>query len=167
MLTVDMLNQHMPKMCGMKYVAFEERHLDEMQNYGFDDLSEAELREEKQYIVAQTKEDVAFTCLLNDKPICVFGCMKYWDGVAEMWSLISDDFRRFPVHLTKCARVFIDMCEIAFKLHRVEMTVLASDKRATKWPLALYFKHEAFMEKYSSKRQDFNLFVRINHGWKI
>jgi hypothetical protein len=164
MLTVDLINQHMPYKANMRYVAFEDKHLDEMTNYGFDDLSDAEKREEKQYIIAQTKEDVAFTCLYNDKPICVFGCLIYWDGVAEIWSLISEDFREFPLHLTKCGRVWIDICEIAFKLHRIEITVKASDERATKWANALYFTHESFMEKYSARKEDFNLFVRISHG---
>lgn len=164
MLTVDMLNQYMPRKSDMQYVAFEDWHLDKMTNYGFDDLSDAEFREEASYIVAQTKEDVAFTLMLKDKPICVFGCLTYWSGVAEMWSLISEDFRQFPILLTKCGQTWADLCEIALKLHRLEMTVKASDERATKWAYALGFKHESFMEKYSAKREDFNLFVRINHG---
>jgi hypothetical protein len=89
----------------------------------------------------------------------------YWDGVGEMWSLISDDFRQFPIFLTKAGQAWGDICEIAFKLHRLEMTVKASDNRANQWALALGFKHESFMEKYSARREDFNLFVRINHEW--
>jgi hypothetical protein len=164
MMTVDLLNQHMPKIDGIEYVNFEEKHLGQMTNYGFDDFSDAEFCEEVSYIVAQTINDAAFTCIYNGKPICVFGCLLYWEGVAEMWSLISQDFRQFPVLLTKCGQTWADLCEIAFKLHRLEMTVKASDERATKWASALHFKHESFMEKYSARKEDFNLFVRINHG---
>jgi hypothetical protein len=165
MLSVDMVNQYMPQKPYVTYVNFEARHLDKMTNYGLDDLSDAELLEEKQYIIAQTVDDVAFTCLYKGNPICVFGFMMYWDGVGEMWSLISDDFRQFPIFLTKAGQAWGDICEIAFKLHRLEMTVKASDNRANQWALALGFKHESFMEKYSARREDFNLFVRINHEW--
>ena len=164
MITAELLNQHMPHKDGITYVPFEENHLDEMVNYGFDHLSDAELREEKQYIIAQTTEDLAFTCLYHGKPICVFGCLLYWEGVAEIWSLIAEEFRQLPLYLTKAGQVWCDMCEIALKLHRIEITVKASDERATKWASALYFKHESFMEKYSARREDFNLFVRVNHG---
>jgi hypothetical protein len=164
MLSVDMLNQHMPQKEYVTYVDFEARHLDEMTNYGLDDLSDAELLEEKQYIIAQTIDDVAFTILYKGKPICVFGCLQYWNGVAEMWSLISDDFRQFPIFLTKAGQTWADICEIAFNLHRLEITVKDEDCRAIKWAYALGFKHESFMEKYSARREDFNLFVRINHG---
>jgi hypothetical protein len=163
MLSVDMLNKHMPQKEHVTYVDFKARHLDEMTNYGLDDFSDAELLEEKQCIIAQTIDDVAFTILYKGKPICVFGCLQYWNGVAEMWSLISEDFRQFPIFLTKAGQTWADLCEIAFKLHRLEMTVKASDKRATQWASALHFKHESFMEKYSARKENFNLFVRINH----
>jgi hypothetical protein len=163
-LTVELINQYMPQTPNVHYEVFQEKHLDDMRQYGFDGLSDAELAEEKSYIVAQTIEDAAFTIMYKDKPVCVFGCLLYWNGVAEMWSLISDDIRRFPLFLTKCGRTWADICEVAFKLHRLEITVRASDERATKWAFALGFKHESFMEKYSARREDFNLFVRINHG---
>jgi len=147
MLTAELINQHMPSTPNVHYVVFEEKHFDDMRQYGFDELSDAELLEEKSYIVAQTKEDAAFTIMYKGKPVCVFGCLIYWDGVAEMWSLISDDIRRFPLCLTRCGRTWADICEIAFNLHRLEITVKASDERETKWAYALGFTHESFMEK--------------------
>jgi phage pi2 protein 07 len=161
--TIDLVNKYMPKKNNIRFVAFEAKHLDEMQCYGFDNLSDADLAEEKNSIVEQTIDDVAFTILYNNKPVCVFGCVIYWEGVAEVWSLISDDLRKFPVFLTKCGQVWCDICEVLFNLHRVEITVKASDKRATKWAPVLGFKHESLMEKYSAKQENFNLFVRINH----
>ena len=163
MLSAAVVNEYMPQKDGITYVQFEDWHLDEMTNYGFDDLSDAEKLEEKQNIIAQAKEDVAFTIMYHGKPVCVFGCLMFWKGVAEMWSLISDDLRQFPRFLTKCGKTWADICEIVFDLHRLEITVRASDSRATKWAFALGFKHESFMEKYSARREDFNLFVRISH----
>jgi hypothetical protein len=163
MLSVNNVNKYMPKKEYVTYVQFEAWHLDEIKNFGFEGLSDIEIIKEKESIVDQTIDDVAFTIMYKDKPVCIFGCLKFWDGVAEMWSLISDDIRQFPVFLTKAGQCWADICDIAFNLHRLEITVKASDIRATKWAYALGFKHESLMEKYSAKQENFNLFVRINH----
>ena len=138
----------------------------------------------KEYIKERTQElvdkyttwcvDINLDFAENDKTLgCVSQRRKSWieneDADFFIW-LDTDMFFRddtlfyfiWSVNLLKQSGM--NMCGIALKLHRVEMTVNASDKRASKWPLALYFKHESFMEKYSAKKQDFNLFVRINHG---
>lgn len=163
MLTVNFLNEHLPQKEHFAYVQFEAWHLDKITNCGFDSLSNTDLLEEKQNIIEQARDDAAFTIMYKNKPVCIFGCLIYWSGVAEMWSFISDDIRKSPVFLTKCGRKWAEICDIAFKLHRLEITVNAADVRATKWAYALGFKHEALMEKYSAEHEDFNLFVRINH----
>lgn len=163
MLTVNFVNEHMPKKEYVAYVQFEAWHLDKITDCGFDDYSIDKLSEEKHQIVQQTIDDAAFTIMYKGKPVCIFGCLMFWDGVAEMWSLISDDIRQFPIFLTKAGQTWADICEVVFNLHRLEISVKASDTRATKWAYSLGFVHESTMVKYNAKREDFNLFVRINH----
>lgn len=163
MLTVNDVNKYMPKKEYVTYVQFEAWHLDNIKSFGFESLSDDEIMEEKESIIDQAANDLAFTVMYKNKPICVFGCLKYWNGVAEMWALISDDIRKFPVYLTRAGQKWASICNIVFNLHRLEMTVKASDDRATRWAYALGFKHESLMEKYSAKQENFNLFVRINY----
>jgi len=164
MITIEMLNQHMPKKSNIEFVDFEYEHLNNIGYDWFNGLSDDEVLAEKEYILEQAEQGVAFTCLLNKKPVCVFGCLVYWQGVAELWSVIADEYRKMPIHLTKCGQVWGDICEVVYQLHRLEMTVKASDARANKWAIALGFKHESLMEKFNPKGEDFNLYVRINYG---
>lgn len=163
MLTVSFVNEYMPQKEYVTYVQFEAWHLDKITDCGFNGLTDAHLLEEKQEVIQQTIDDAAFTMMYKGKPVCIFGCLLFWDGVAEMWSLISNDIRQYPVYLTKAGQAWADICEIVFNLHRLEITVKASDTRATKWAFALGFVHESIMVKYNAEREDFNLFVRINH----
>lgn len=108
----------------------------------------------------QAEGGPAITAFVYGKPAAVFGCVLMWEGVGEMWSIFSETSRRYPFAMTNAAITFIDICEILFHLHRVQITVKTADIRAMKWAKYLGFTPEGNMTMYSADKEDFTIMGR-------
>jgi hypothetical protein len=97
---------------------------------------------------------------MYNEPVACFGCSLLWDGVGEMWSVIGDTARTRPIAMTKVGLAFADICEIALRLHRLQITVKTADVRAISWARAIGFISECTMKEYSADRYDYDLMVR-------
>jgi RimJ/RimL family protein N-acetyltransferase len=62
--------------------------------------------------------------------------------------------------MTKAGIAFIDIVEILFRLHRVQITVKTLDARAIKWAKALGFQSEGILKEYSADKEDYNILRR-------
>ena len=111
-------------------------------------------------ITYQSECGPAITAFAYGKPAAVFGCVLMWNGVGEMWSIFSEASRRYPFAMTNVAITFLDICEILFHLHRLQITVKTSDIRAMKWAKYLGFVPEGNMIKYSADKEDFTIMGR-------
>jgi len=102
----------------------------------------------------QSQLGPSITAFVNNRPIAVFGCVFLWKGVAEAWSLFTQESRRYPIAMTKGAFAFFDSCQILFNLHRLQITVKCSDQRAVAWARHLRFAEEGTMIAYSADKDD-------------
>jgi ribosomal protein S18 acetylase RimI-like enzyme len=91
----------------------------------------------------------------------MFGCIILWTGVAEMWSIISDDARRYPKQLTLVAKGFSDIVAQSLSLHRLQLTVRSDEPRALRWAEYLGFEIEGLMKKYSPDGADTYILARV------
>jgi len=94
------------------------------------------------------------SAFLGDEPVAVFGCVLLWSGVGEAWSLLSEKARRYPIAMTKAAKCFLNNVETQFNLHRLQITVKSTDKRAMGWAKTLGFVSEGLMLQYSADKED-------------
>ena len=111
--------------------------------------------------IAQLQYGVAVTGFIDRAPVAVFGFVPIWQGVAESWLLVDDIARTKPVAMTKYGLWAHDISKISMGLHRQQITVRITDKRAYKWALALGFTQEAVMRAYGPDGSDYYLMARF------
>jgi hypothetical protein len=109
----------------------------------------------------QARLGLAVTALVHGKPVAMFGCIILWTGVGEMWSIISDDARRYPKQLTIVAKEFSDIVTQSLSLHRLQITVRSDEPRALRWAEYLGFEVEGLMRKYSPDFEDTYILARV------
>ena len=152
--------KHMPPVKGGYFLPYMQHHLDELDCVEMKSQKALSIHEFKHMINYQSECGPTITAFLYGKPVAVFGATMLWKGVAEFWSLLSEQSRRYPIAMTKAGLTFIDIVEILFHLHRVQITVKTSDTRAMSWAKALYFVPECNMLRYSADKEDYTLMRR-------
>lgn len=151
---------HLPHVKGGYFLPFSPDHLEYLDN--MDDYINVMGYEGFQaQITSQAARGPVITAFLYGKPVAVFGCGMLWSGVAEVWSLLSDQSKRYPIAMIRAANAFLDICWVTFNLHRLQISVKTSDDIAIRFAKALKFQEEGIMKKYSPDQQDFTLFGRF------
>jgi hypothetical protein len=160
-LNIRELTAHFPYVKGVEYTTFVVNDAFYIEGGEFAGISAAKCVGIKAMLEIQANNGFAFTCHLNGQPVASFGCTKLWDGVGEMWSIIGDHARKHPIAMTKIGIAFADICKISMDLHRLQITVKTSDKRAMSWAKAIGFISECTMKKYSPDKLDYDLMARV------
>lgn len=100
------------------------------------------------------------TILLDGRPIAVIGVVKLWDGVAEAWSVTSDEVRRVPLSFHKVVSGLIKAVERHLGIRRIQMSVDENYSEGHRWAEALGFKREGLMLKYGPIGENHFLYAR-------
>lgn len=109
----------------------------------------------QQMVDSQAGMGEAITVITHGKPTGIFGLVPIWDGLAELWFIPDEALRIYPLFMTKTARIFIDICAISKRLHRMQITVRCDHRQAVGWAKTIGFKTEGTMSKYGPDRSDF------------
>jgi len=160
MINIIELNERLPHKAGVCYIPMVPSHLHYMS------ITENQLPFSKAVSIdamleMQARLGLAVTALVHGKPVAMFGCIMLWTGVAEMWSIISDDARRYPKQLTLVAKSFSDIVAQSLSLHRLQLTVRSDEPRALRWAEYLGFEIEGLMRKYSPDGADTYILARV------
>jgi hypothetical protein len=115
----------------------------------------------KSFIIAQASMGTAITALVDSKPVAIFGCVQLWPGNAEFWSVLSSKAKSYPIHMTKIAKLFMDVAEQSLRLHRLQITVRCDNEAAVRWAHALGFEIEGLMRMYLPDHGDAYIMGRI------
>ena len=99
--------------------------------------------------------------LVDEHPIAVIGMVVLWPGVAEVWSVISEEARETPISFHKCVLSSLVCHETVLKLHRTQMCVRADYEEGLRWAESLGFKSEGVMLKYGPEGNDFFRYARV------
>jgi hypothetical protein len=151
---------NLPHVDGGYFLPFHIGHLDKLD--GIESYIQAfGLEGFKDQIKGQATRGPVITAFLYGKPVAVFGCGLFWNGVGEAWSLLSPQSKRYPIAMIRASKAFLDICWITFNLHRLQITVKTSDTVAMRFALALKFEAECNMKKYSPDKEDFTLLRRL------
>jgi hypothetical protein len=152
--------ENFPHVNGSYYLPFHVNHLDSLDGIeGY--IQMLGLEAFKAQIAGQATRGPVITAFLHGKPVAVFGCGLLWNGVAEVWSLLSPTSKRYPIAMIRASKAFLDICWITFNLHRLQISVKTSDNVAMRFALALKFEPEGIMAKYSPAQEDFTLLRRL------
>jgi ribosomal protein S18 acetylase RimI-like enzyme len=160
MINIIELNERLPYKAGVCYIPMHPSHLHHMR-ITEDQLPFAKAVSMDAMLEMQARLGLAVTALVHGKPVAMFGCIMLWTGVAEMWSIISDDARRYPKQLTIVAKGFSDIVAQSLSLHRLQLTVRSDEPRALRWAEYLGFEIEGLMRNYSPDGADTYILARV------
>jgi hypothetical protein len=160
MIDIIELNERLPHKAGVCYIPMVPAHLHYM-SMKPDQLPSARAVSMDHMLEMQARLGLAVTALVHGKPVAMFGCIILWTGVGEMWSIISDDARRYPKQLTIVAKEFSDIVTQSLSLHRLQITVRSDEPRALRWAEYLGFEVEGLMRKYSPDFEDTYILARV------
>lgn len=116
---------------------------------------------EKSEAVALKENNCAYTFLIDDKIIGVGGFNLLWPGVAEGWTVLSEDVKKYPILFHKLVLKGIQFHMHEMKLHRVHSTVVSSFCTGGKWLQKLGFNKEGTLNKFGSFGDSYDLWARV------
>lgn len=102
----------------------------------------------------------ALTLAVGEKPIAVIGGTFIYPEVMSVFSLLSEDIKRYPIGVTREVKRIIDLFFKECGLNRMQMEVKSNHDEAFDWALVLGFKVEGVMHHYGLENQDYYLFAR-------
>lgn len=155
----DKLNQQ-PRRTGLFFMPFAKSHVDRIHVKAEEVLIVASKSEVADLLATQEQMGAAVTVFVGNRPAAVFGFVSIWKGVAEAWLIADDIMRSTPMTMTKTAKMVLDIAEISLSLHRLQITVRSTDRRAYKWAAAVGFTEECLMKKYGTDQVDYFLMMR-------
>lgn len=154
------LDEYMPKVQGVTYRQFTYTDIINFEGLEDDSAFQTSKNDRKRRVVHQSECGPCITALLNNRPVAIFGTVIIWDGLGEAWSVFDKSARRYPIAMTKGANTFFDICEILFSLHRIQITVRSTDRRAVSWAKCLGFESEGLLKQYSTDKTDYYIMRR-------
>ena len=101
-----------------------------------------------------------YSVLSGHKVIAIVGLRKMWDGVAELWSMTSDDIKEHPIYFHKSCINLIDAHIKTLGLHRLQCSVRSDYNTGMKWIESLGFHRDGIMSKYGPNKLDYILYTR-------
>ena len=126
----------------------DQAHLDQMPEY-------------VSYLDSATKDAYGYCVLDYGRPVLCFGVSPQWYGVAELWMIPDKHLlrkHRFIFH--RGAGKFMDFLMEELNLHRIHVTVLASNIKALKWIESISFQREGVLKKYTFDKKDMIMYSR-------
>jgi len=105
-----------------------------------------------------------YTGVANGKPVCSFGIISMWPGVAEMWMVpdMSLGHHRYTFHRATFRWINIMVAEL--QLVRLQATVHTGNDRADKWIRSLYFQKEGVLKAFGPEGADYSMYARLFNG---
>ena len=106
----------------------------------------------------------AFTAEFEGKIVGVGGMVILWEGVGEMWLMLTADCKRegvFGIMAYEAIKKKVDELIENHKMRRVQCTVRLDFEKAKRMVEALGFRPEGIMQSYCPDGEDVWLFSRI------
>lgn len=143
-------------------VPFKAGHVDFMnpRNLSMD----VSLVESRAVQAAQTNGEV-LTILHGALPVAILGVTVLWPGVAEVWSIMTDDIRKVPVAFHRFCERLLRSTMKKHKLHRAQCNVRGDFTTGLRWAEALGFQREGLLRQFGPDGSDYILFARTT--WPI
>lgn len=145
---------------GVFFLPFAQHHVDRISIESQEVLVLTDQKGASDILSAQAQMGPAVTGFIGTTPAAVFGFVSIWRGVAEAWLVADRSARAMPVTLTRMGLKVMDIAKISMELHRIQITVRTTDKRAYDWALAIGFREECVMRRYGPDGVDYFLMAR-------
>ena len=107
------------------------------------------------------QDDLAFTGMVNDKPVFAAGMKMIWGQVAEGWVIASNDMWKYPLGVARAIRKDFARVAKEHNIKRVQTAIrkdFAQGKRFAEW---LGLENEGLMRKFGFDGSDQYMYARI------
>jgi len=101
-----------------------------------------------------------WTIYSGKKVVSILGFRRMGPGIAELFSLVSNDVHIYKLEYVKKVRIMLRAFPKTFGLHKLIFTVNEEDKWAYKWAKLLGFDEEGYLKKYDILGNNHILFGR-------
>jgi len=107
------------------------------------------------------EQELAFTGIVNKKPIFAAGMKIIWDGVAEGWVIATQDVWKYPIGVAKAIKK--DFANVAKQqnIKRVQTAIRSDFKEGIKFAEWLGLENEGLMKSYGFDGSDQYRYARI------
>lgn len=101
------------------------------------------------------------TIVHGAQPVAVMGITPLCDGVASIWSVMSQEAGAHPTGLVRQAKELIEYSEEKFNLHRIQTCILSSDGMLMKWAEMIGLSAESVMYMAAPNMEDFIMYAKL------
>jgi hypothetical protein len=120
----------------------------------------ADLQKDMQFASRQN-HFILYTLFTTTEAIAIIGFRRMGPGIAELFSIASENIYKYKLEYVKKVRVFIKSFPELYGLHKLIFTVEESQEWAFKWAKILGFKKEGYLEGYDVAGNNHHLFGRV------
>jgi hypothetical protein len=103
----------------------------------------------------------AWTYMVEDKPIAIFGGFVFIPGVIHFWAMLSDDVKKYPVEFHKQTLDILKWYEETEKPRRLQWEVRCDYEEGQRWAESLGLQREGILRKWTPDGADHYLYARI------
>jgi len=103
----------------------------------------------------------AYTGAKAGRPMCSFGVMQMWPGVAEMWLIPDANLTTVARPFHRATKEFIDICMDELQLVRLQVTVCVLNGPADKWIKRLHFNEEGILRRFGPEGADYKMYAKL------
>jgi|TARA_R100001198_G_scaffold84943_1_gene59016 hypothetical protein len=107
------------------------------------------------------QQGLAYTCMINNKPIASAGMKIIWGGVAEGWVLATSKVWDHPLIIARAIKKNFARLARENKIKRVQTAVRADFKTGLKFAKWLGLENEGLMKHYGFDGSDHYRYARI------
>ena len=98
------------------------------------------------------------TAMVGMDVVACAGVVEFWEGRAQVWALLSDQFPLYVKEIHRAVREFLHSYHVA----RLECVVDPRHERALRWAKHLGFTFESAMPKYTPNGYIQHMMVRLD-----
>lgn len=103
----------------------------------------------------------AWTILKDGIPLCCGGFMLYWQGVAEVWFMLSQKGIPFTKTILRESRKLMEDYIKRFNIHRMQAFINAQDETACRWAERYGLIRGQTIEQFGPHKEDFIIFGKV------
>ena len=138
------------------------------------DAEKVELREADQWLtswipsqaILHKENGIGFTIKKNEQIIMCIGADVLWNGVGEVWALISVHYRPLMFTMQRIVKEIIESFFKVHGLHRLQSPIPESNGESVRYAESFGFVREGVLKMFDSKKADYVMFARYEqcHG---
>lgn len=134
-------------------------------------LADIAIQEHQEYFAIQCKDpsfrvavaqNGGFAGVIEEtgEVIGIAGITPYGEGVGIGWAVLSKNFRKYAVRITRAISAYLDEA-IKEKYHRIEVHTDTTFPEASRWAEMLGLEFESVRKQASPYRQDMRVYVKL------